>query len=139
MAKCRTKNLNDNLPIHLYRGLLINFASRPHRRRRVVPSGRLFLKSGCNSDIREPASEQVFRRDQWAPCTHVRASQCDINIAIIIYVLSLHPRWDAQNKPTRIHPLPPQPCTCVYRRAPSTGCDQEKKCIFSLHRKIRHH
>lgn len=105
---------------YLYCCLLINFVSRPHRGGGVVPSGRLFLKSGCNSD-RPRASKQVFRRDQWAPCTHVCASQCDINIAIIIYVLSLHPRWDAQNKPMRKHP--PRSCTCVPWRAPGTGCD----------------
>lgn len=91
--------------------LVDKFCFSPASWRRVVPSCRLFLKSGCNSDNREPASEQVFRRDQWALCTHVCASQCDINIAIIIYVLSLHPRWDAQIKPTRKHP---PPCTRVH-------------------------
>lgn len=97
--------------------------------RRVVPSSHLFLNQGAIQTTAEPASEQVFRRDQWAPCTHVCASQCDINIAIIIYVLSLHPHgWDVQNKPTRKHPSAilysrTKPCT----KHPVWRCDGARR------------
>lgn len=65
------------------------------------------------------------------PCTHVCASQCDINIAIIIYVLSpCAPSCgrDAQNKPTRKPPPPAILCsrTSTLRRRDAR---ERHKCI----------
>lgn len=113
---------------YFYRGPLINLALSP------ASSESGFLPTLLRLSLskirvqfrrpREPASEQVFRRDQWAPCTHVRASQCDINIAIIIYVLSPHPRLAGMLK-ISLRGSPPSASlylASVLRRAPSAGC-----------------